>query len=105
MDEQRAIFLCIYNPREADLVFKIANHNEFGFGKLPRGDSEKTEERFKNTVRGKQVVMQYDLNLLHIPAAKLLHIESDGYKYAIIAEKRLAFSADDYEQEVFIQKI
>lgn len=86
-------------PEEPDLIFKIAGHNQYFEDKLPRGGSNRTENRFSNTIKGKQVIMQYDLDLLRIPPTTIFKIESEGYEYAIIAEKRLAFKTGHYTQE------
>lgn len=87
-------------PEEPDLVFKIARHNHFhGKDKPPTGGKEETVQRFKNTVIGKQAILQHDLDLLHIPPTKIFTVESDGYEYAIIAEKRLTFKEGHYAQQ------
>ncbi|WP_068468051.1 hypothetical protein [Candidatus Protochlamydia phocaeensis] len=98
----RGQFFSVFTiPEEPDLVFKIANCTTHYLSEdIPSsGGSEETEKRFKNTVRGKQVILKYGLNLLRLPPAKMFTIESHGYAYNIIAEKRLAFQREHFEQE------
>ncbi|QLH35608.1 MAG: hypothetical protein HWD61_05230 [Parachlamydiaceae bacterium] len=73
-----------------DLVFKISNSNEL---------KEGIENRYQNTVKGKQIIMQLGLDRLNIPSSKILSFEYNGAEYSMIAEKRLSFRSNPYEQE------
>lgn len=81
-------------PEAPDLVFKIGSITGY-----PQNEPKITRKRFHNIVKGKQVIMQYDLNRLHIPPTTLLEFEKYGYKYAIVAEKRLPITGGHYKQE------
>lgn len=96
---KRGQFFTVFTiPEAPDLIFKIGNNTQIT-GRLPQGGQDETKKRFHNTVRGKQVTMQYDLDRLIIPPTTLLKTESHDIEYFIIAEKRLPITAGPFEQE------
>jgi Family of unknown function (DUF648) len=91
------VFKLQANPQ---LVFKIARPNHFyGNDKLPTGGSEKTNERFENTIKAKEVCVANQLGLLIIPHAKKFNVNAQGNTYTFIAEESLNVNANESSQE------
>lgn len=87
------------------LVFKIARPNHFYAGnKLPTGGNDKTDSRFENMLKAKEVCASNELGLLIIPHAKKLTVNAGGNDYAFIVEESLDFDPNESAHEELYHK-
>jgi hypothetical protein len=97
-----------------NLVFKLAQHPQFVFkfarpngfhgkDKLPIGN-DKTDSRFENMVKAKEVCVVNELGLLIIPHAKKFTVNADGNDYAFIVEESLDFNPNESAHEELYHK-
>jgi hypothetical protein len=98
-----------------NLVFKLAQHPQFlfkipepncsrGKDKLPTGGNDKTDSRFENMVKAKEVCVANELDLLIIPHAKKFTVNVDGNDYAFIVEESLDFDPNESAHEELYHK-
>lgn len=100
--ENNLVFKLTQHPQ---LVFKIARPNHFhAKDKLPTGGNDKTNSRFENMVKAKEVCLANELGLLIIPHAKKLTVNADGNDYAFIVEQSLDFDPNESAHEEFYHK-
>lgn len=92
-------FLVFKLAEHSNLVFKIAKPNCYGFGKLPTGGKERTDQRFANMIKAKEVCLANQLGLLVVPHAKKITINAEGKAYSLIAEEYLDFNPKQSAQE------
>ncbi|MFN4174094.1 MAG: DUF648 domain-containing protein [Parachlamydiaceae bacterium] len=100
-DDQEIIWLSKYNflvfklTEDPNVIFKIAPPwvSPFKDGRII-DPKERTDTRFSNMVKAKEVILANQLGQLIVPHAKKIEIKASDKTYTLIAEECLDFDAD-----------
>lgn len=82
-----------------NLVFKLKTNPQLVFKIARDGSSEKTNDRFENMIKAKEVCVANQLGLLVIPQAKKFTVNANEKAYSFIAEESLNVDVSDTSQE------
>lgn len=88
-----------------ELVYKLAPPGSLILGDKKFLDSkQRSDQRFENMVKAKEVCLTNDLGLLIIPHAKKFAVEVNGVSYTLIAEESLEFNHNESAHEELYHK-